>query len=777
MPTIYQQILMRRGTALEWAAANSILGAAELGVETDTGRFKLGDGTTTWNSLAYRSDRGLPGVAGPQGSSGPAGVAGPAGPAGPTGSAATMAIGSVSQGTAPSASISGTPQNPILNLVLPKGDAGSAGAATSLTIGTVTSSSTPSATFSGTAPNQVLNLVLPVGATGSAGAAGPQGVAGPTGAQGPQGDRGGAGVVKGTFTTTWPPVSTGMAVGDIWIFSGSTLPTGTPSATLVGDGFVYVGGSTASTTQANGWLNFGQMRGPVGAAGAAGAAGVQGPTGPQGSQGIQGVAGSQGPAGPTPTLTIGSVTTGAVASASITGTAPTWTLNLVLPSAAATQQSTVFTTNPSDTTTTAGLSVTFTAIAQSTESPINYAWQKFAAGGSTWAAISGANATTLTVTVSSGDNGAKYRLSATTTAVGTVYSQIATLTVGSAPTVNGSSWKLASGTVDYPWNTSGYSRLGALSYAPDGDIAGGLFTTGYAYSVDGVAWQACPAPVPVSSRFSRIARGGGLFFAINDCYVLGRASMSVSSSSNGITWGVAAPSWTAGAPGFSEAQSYDFGVNRFLITAKPSDAGWAGAVSAPSGALWQYFNGQLSAISTSISGTTNNTVWNNAEVRYSGGRWFGRLVDGYLYSSTDGAVWTRATLAGADFYFGTAAAAPFEVAYSGSLYVLVPCGGGTAYTSTNGTAWTAQTIGTTASWRGCTYGNSLFMATDGQATCITSANGVTWTIRSTAMPIQSNAVPAWNGLAYGANKFVAAGSQVTTNYRVSPFVNNICYTG
>lgn len=776
MTTIYQQILMRRGTSLEWASTNPVLGAAEMGVETDTGRFKLGDGTTTWNNLAYKSDRGLPGIAGPAGAAGPVGPAGEAGPRGPAGSAAALTIGSVSQGTAPSASISGTPENPILNLVLPKGDTGSAGAATSITIGSVSSGTTPSATFSGTAPNLTLSLVLPKGDTGSTGPAGAQGVAGPTGPQGPQGDRGGAGIIKGTFSTTWPPVSSGMQIGDIYILAGSTIPTGSPSSTAIGDGFVYVGGTTSSATQANGWLDIGQLRGPAGPQGATGSAGAQGPTGAQGPAGAQGVAGSQGPAGPTPTLTIGTVTTGAVASASITGTAPNFVLNLVLPSAAAAQQSTVFTTNPSDTTTNAGSSVTFTAIAQSTESPIVYAWQKMAAGGSTWAAISGANSTTLTITAVSGDNGAKYRCSATTSTVGTVYSQIATLSVSSAPTVNGSSWKLASGATDYPWNTSGYSRLGALSYAGDTDIAGGLFTNGFSYSTDGVAWQACPSPLPMASRFSRISRGSGLFFAISDCWVLGRNSMYIGTSINGTNWSIASPVWTAGAPGFSEAKSYDFGVNRFLITAKPSEAGWAGAVTAPSGALWQYFNGQLTAISTSVSGVTANTVWNNAEVRYSGSRWFARLTDGYFYSSTDGAIWTKATLGGSDFYFGAAESAPFEVAYSGSLFVMVPNGGGTAYTSTNGTSWTARTIGTTAGWRGLAYGNGLFMSLDGQATCITSSDGVTWTVRNT-MPIQSNVVPGWNGLAYGASKFVAMGAQVTSNYRLSPLVNNICYTG
>ena len=65
--------------------------------------------------------------------------------------------------------------------------------------------------------------------------------------------------------------------------------------------------------------------------------GIQGETGPQGPQGIQGIAGPVGPQGAdgiTPTLAIGTVTTGAPgseAAASITGEAPNYVLNLTIP--------------------------------------------------------------------------------------------------------------------------------------------------------------------------------------------------------------------------------------------------------------------------------------------------------------------------------------------------------------------------------------------------------------------------------------------------------------
>jgi hypothetical protein len=52
---------------------------------------------------------------------------------------------------------------------------------------------------------------------------------------------------------------------------------------------------------------------------------------PRGDAGASGSAGAAGPAGPANSLTIGTVTTGATASATITGTAPNQTLSLVLP--------------------------------------------------------------------------------------------------------------------------------------------------------------------------------------------------------------------------------------------------------------------------------------------------------------------------------------------------------------------------------------------------------------------------------------------------------------
>src|SRR5574337_43335 len=46
-------IQLRRGTAATWTSVNPTLHAGEPGYETDTGRYKIGDGSTAWTSLAY----------------------------------------------------------------------------------------------------------------------------------------------------------------------------------------------------------------------------------------------------------------------------------------------------------------------------------------------------------------------------------------------------------------------------------------------------------------------------------------------------------------------------------------------------------------------------------------------------------------------------------------------------------------------------------------------------------------------------------------------------
>jgi hypothetical protein len=236
--TIPARIVFRRDTAAAWTTANPVLLNGELGLETDTRKLKIGDGASTWGSLAYYSTSGGggggntilsgsgapssgggvngdlyldsaasrlygPKAAGSWGAGvsliGPAGSAGATGATGATGAAgasATVAVGSVTTGAAgSSASVSnaGTSSAAVLNFTIPRGDTGAtgttgaAGSAATVSVGSVTTGaagSSASVTNTGTSSAAVFAFTIPrgdTGATGSAGATGPQGPAGAAG--------------------------------------------------------------------------------------------------------------------------------------------------------------------------------------------------------------------------------------------------------------------------------------------------------------------------------------------------------------------------------------------------------------------------------------------------------------------------------------------------------------------------------------------------------------------------------------------------------------------
>ena len=85
--TVYK-VQHRYDTTANWSSVNPVLLAGELGIERQSGgtvAWKIGDGSTAWNTLAY--------------SSGPAGPAGPAGPSGSGGAPRPIDGGSDFGGT------------------------------------------------------------------------------------------------------------------------------------------------------------------------------------------------------------------------------------------------------------------------------------------------------------------------------------------------------------------------------------------------------------------------------------------------------------------------------------------------------------------------------------------------------------------------------------------------------------------------------------------------------------------------------------------------------
>lgn len=98
------KLQLRRGTASEWSTTNPLLSEGELGLELDTGKFKVGNGTQNWNALVYASGiqgptgpAGAAGAAGPSGANGAAGAPGPTGERGPTGIQGPAGDGGVGQ--------------------------------------------------------------------------------------------------------------------------------------------------------------------------------------------------------------------------------------------------------------------------------------------------------------------------------------------------------------------------------------------------------------------------------------------------------------------------------------------------------------------------------------------------------------------------------------------------------------------------------------------------------------------------------------------------------
>lgn len=69
------QIQIRRGDAADWTSADPTLAEGELGVELDTGKFKIGNGADEWTALTYavgdNGDDGIDGATWLSGSSDP----------------------------------------------------------------------------------------------------------------------------------------------------------------------------------------------------------------------------------------------------------------------------------------------------------------------------------------------------------------------------------------------------------------------------------------------------------------------------------------------------------------------------------------------------------------------------------------------------------------------------------------------------------------------------------------------------------------------------------
>lgn len=236
------------------------------------------------------------------------GEQGQQGPKGDTGATPNLQIGTVttlSAGSNATASISGTAENPLLNLGIPKGADGSGGSGSFGEDGgyyapSVDTSGNLTWTASKTGMPAVAesNIKGPKGDTGATGPAGPKGDTGPKGPKGDKGDTGPAGP-KGDQGATGPAGPKGD--------TGEQGPKGDKGDK--GDAFTYsdftpeqlaaLKGEKGDTGAQGPKGDTGDTgpQGPKGEKGDTGATGATGPQGPQGDKGDTGIQGPQGPAG------------------------------------------------------------------------------------------------------------------------------------------------------------------------------------------------------------------------------------------------------------------------------------------------------------------------------------------------------------------------------------------------------------------------------------------------------------------------------------------------
>ena len=205
-PTVPKRLQLRHDTAANWSSVGNtlVLLAGEFAYETDTGKLKIGDGVTPWNSLPYFGGGGI----GPTGATGPVGT-------GPTGQQGTTGV------TGPTGSTGQQGQTGVTGTTGVTGPTGRTG---------------PTGQQG---PTGVTGSIGPTGATGPTvtGPTGPTGLAGPTG---PTGSFGASSDVFFSYTRTTSTVSsllpydafTGPTAGVTNVASGITFTDSTARFTV-----------------------------------------------------------------------------------------------------------------------------------------------------------------------------------------------------------------------------------------------------------------------------------------------------------------------------------------------------------------------------------------------------------------------------------------------------------------------------------------------------------------------------------------------------------------
>jgi hypothetical protein len=402
-------------------------------------------------------------------------------------------------------------------------------------------------------------------------------------------------------------------------------------------------------------------------------------------------------------MAIGTVVPGAAASATITGTAPNFILNLVLPQAGVTQ-STSFTLNPTDASVYNTQVVTFTATAQSTESPIVYKWQR-SADGLAWTDIVGAGSSSYSVNASLAMNGTKYRCVATTPTVGPVYSLIATLSVRATPEPDGAEWVTA---------INGQAPFIAVPYA--GLLVGNRMNW-QSQTTD--KWQTWTAgtPSPANIMYS---------LAAGPAAVVGATTVNIGSSNYLNIYSTAdGKNWT-----LRQNSAAPFGNVSSLAASRPMVAYGAGK-----------FIALFKSLSNSIRVTTS--------------------VDGVTWTAPVDATATEPTtltnIRAVHFANGI-----FVAVGAGGATWASPTPTDEYLTSTDGVIWTVRKMPATQTWSAVSYNNSTFLVAGTGGVIAYGPTGIAFG------KFDIPAIADWSSLASSGSKWVAVGRNTTATLLNSP---------
>ena len=493
------------------------------------------------------------------------------------------------------------------------------------------------------------------------------------------------------------------------------------------------------------------------------------PAGATGATGSVGATGSQGPAGPANTLSIGTVTSG-TAAATITGTSPNQTLNLVLQKGDTGAQGPAGVTGPAanladETPQPLGIASAGTALSAARADHVH------SQGSITYSGLSGipsSFAPSAHVHAVSDVTGLQTALDGKQ-AAGTY----ATLVSGTVPSSQLPSY--VDDVIEYA-NLAGFpatGETGKIVVARD---------TGKIYRWSGSAYiEISPSPGSTDSvtegstnlyfTNTRAAAAAPVQSVAGRTGTVTLAQLGSSGTASSTTFLRGDGQWTA-AGGLGVDDDIDGGwyygtsglTRSITITSSPTNqtasSGAATfavtAASEPSTTLsyqWQ----KSDSAGFAATQRTMPTSANWYSVTYGNGTFVAVSVGGGVTSiaatSTDGITWTQRTMPVGTWY---------SVTYGGGTFVAVSSGSTNAATSTDGITWTQRTLPADPMWYGVTYGNGTFVAVAyGSSIAATSPDGITWTQRT--LPASAN----WNSLSYGGGTFVAA-TQASTIAATSP---------